>query len=58
MNLTPKEVAERTHIPEKTLANWRHVRKGPPFRKFGRRVIYPLDLLEAWEKAQTIQTRV
>lgn len=57
MNLTPKETSERTRIPEKTLANWRNRRIGPPFRKFGRRVIYPLDLLEQWERQQTVETR-
>lgn len=57
MNLTPKEAAERIRIPEKTLANWRNKRIGPPYRKFGRRVLYPLALLEEWEAKQTVETR-
>lgn len=57
MNLTPKEAAEHTRIPEKTLANWRNKRIGPPYRKFGRRVLYPLALLEEWEAKQTVETR-
>lgn len=57
MNLNAKEAAERLRIPEKTLANWRNKRVGPPFRKFGRRVLYPLDQLEQWERDQTIETR-
>lgn len=57
LNLTPAEAAERLRIPEKTLANWRNKRVGPPFRKFGRRVLYPLDQLEKWERDQTVKTR-
>lgn len=56
MNLTPEEASERLRIPLKTLANWRNKRIGPPFRKFGRRVLYPLDQLERWEAEQTIST--
>jgi predicted site-specific integrase-resolvase len=56
MNLNTKEASERLRIPEKTLANWRNKRIGPPFRKFGRRVLYPLDQLERWEAEQTIPT--
>lgn len=55
--LTPEEVADRLrHDSTSTLANWRNRRVGPPFRKFGRRVLYPLDLLEQWERAQTVET--
>ena len=57
MNLTPDEAAERLRIPVKTLANWRTKRVGPPVRKFGRRVLYPLDQLEQWERDQTVKTR-
>jgi hypothetical protein len=56
VNLTPKETAERLRMEEKTLANWRNKRKGPPFRKFGSKVLYPLDLLEQWERDQTVET--
>lgn len=32
-----------------TLANLRSQRKGPPFAKFGTKILYPLDALEKWE---------
>ena len=57
MNLTPEETSTRLRIPVKTLANWRNKRIGPPYRKFGQRVLYPLDLLTEWEKKQTVETR-
>ena len=56
MNLTPQETADRLRMETKTLANWRNKRKGPPFRKFGSKVLYPLDLLEQWERDQTVET--
>lgn len=59
MNLTPPQLVARWAgaVPLKTLANWRNKRKGPPFRKFGRKVLYPLDLLVEWESKQTVETR-
>lgn len=57
MNLTPEETAARLRLEPKTLANWRSKRVGPPFRKFGSRVLYPLDLLEQWERDRTVETR-
>jgi hypothetical protein len=59
LHLTPEQLAARwaDAVPVKTLANWRNKRIGPPFRKFGRKVLYPVDLLEQWEREQTIATR-
>ena len=55
MNLVPKEVMDRLRMPSLvTLAKWRNLRKGPPFIKCGNRVLYPLDLLEDWERKQLI----
>lgn len=54
---TPEEVRDRLRLKSLyTLANWRNRRVGPPFRKFGSRVLYPADLLEQWEKDQTVET--
>jgi hypothetical protein len=34
-----------------TLRNWRHLRKGPPYVKLGRRVVYRMeDLLDYLER--------
>lgn len=58
MNLTPEEVSARWKgtIKVRTLTGWRNKRKGPPFVKFGSRVLYPLDRLVEWEKKQTVET--
>ena len=58
MNLTPAEVSARWKgtIKVQTLTGWRNKRKGPPFVKFGSRVLYPLALLEQWERRQLVQT--
>ena len=59
LNLTPEEVSTRWNgmIKVQTLTGWRNKRKGPPFVKFGSRVLYPLDLLEQWERAQLVATK-
>lgn len=58
MNLTPEQVSARWEhsIKVQTLRAWRNRRKGPPFVKFGSRVLYPLDRLVEWEKKQTVET--
>jgi hypothetical protein len=59
MNLLPPELEPFRSVSEKlaapiigcqpmTLANWRSQRKGPPYRKVGRSIFYPLGELLAW----------
>lgn len=48
--LTSKEVADRWRLSDKTLANWRHAGKGPPFIRVGSRALYPIEGVNAWEK--------
>lgn len=50
--LTRKEVAERLQVPEKTLAQWAHLGRGPKYAKFGRHCRYRLSDCIAWENAQ------
>jgi hypothetical protein len=50
LNLTPEELAERWRISKGTLANWRVSGEGPRYIKFGRRVLYPLSEVEAFER--------
>ena len=57
MNLTTEEVAARLRLKVKTLEGWRNRRKGPPYQKFGKRVLYPLDRLIEWEKSTMVETR-
>ena len=52
MNLTPKEAAERLRTTTGTLSNWRVRGDGPRFIKLGRKVLYPLLEIEAFEKRQ------
>ena len=52
MNLTPKETAERLRLSQGTLSNWRVQGEGPRFIKLGRKVLYPLVEVEAYEKRQ------
>lgn len=52
--LSPDEVvAALPGISRNTLAMWRYERKGPPYRKIGRSVVYALDELEEWIEAGT-----
>jgi len=50
MNLLPDEAAARLRISKGTLANWRVTGEGPRFIEFGRRVLYPIKELEAFEQ--------
>lgn len=51
LNLTPDQAAARLHVSRATLANWRVKGEGPRFLKFGRKVLYPVAELEAFERA-------
>lgn len=48
---TPEELCERWRqkIAPETLANWRALHVGPAFNKFGKAILYPVDLLKKWE---------
>jgi hypothetical protein len=46
--ISPTELSGTTGIAEKTLANWRVERKGPPYLKIGRRVYYNRASLARW----------
>lgn len=51
--LTARQLIQRWNgvITTGTLANWRTKRVGPAFTKLRGRVLYPLDQIEQWEKA-------
>ena len=51
--LTVREAAALLRLSEITLCRWRIEGSGPPFRKFGRRVLYERSDLVAWAQAQT-----
>lgn len=48
--LTTEEVADRFRTSPGTVRYWRHVGKGPASFRLGARVLYDLDLVEAWER--------
>ncbi|MEV0359357.1 helix-turn-helix domain-containing protein [Nocardia sp. NPDC050697] len=50
--LSTEEVSQRLKIPEKTLANWASLGKGPRFARMGRYRRYRFSDLLAWEEAQ------
>lgn len=54
MHLTPRQLAERWHLSEKTLERWRHEGSGPAFLKVGARVLYPVQHIEAIEARGTV----
>lgn len=56
MHLTPKQLANRWHLSEKTLERWRHEGSGPLFLKLGNRVLYPLEQIEVTESQSLRQT--
>ena len=48
---TEAELAERWGISTRTLQRWRRDGRGPDFLRIGRRVIYPLADIAAFEDA-------
>lgn len=49
MNLTTEELAKRYRTSPETVRYWRHIGKGPKSWKLGRRVLYAIDDVEAFE---------
>ena len=54
--LTADEVSERYRgsVSVGTLRNWRAMKIGPSFVKIGKAVLYPIDELEAWDRANRV----
>jgi hypothetical protein len=50
--LTTDELAKRWRTTAETIRFHRHVGKGPRSVKFGRRVLYPVDGVESFEREQ------
>jgi predicted site-specific integrase-resolvase len=51
-HLRQKDLAARWHVSPRTLERWRWLGTGPTFLKVGGRVIYRLEDVEAYERAQ------
>ncbi len=54
--LTNAEAASWLKLSPRTLEKQRVIGGGPPFRKFGRRVLYALSDLEAWSATRTCES--
>lgn len=55
INLTPREAAARLRVHVGTMSAWRCQGVGPKYIKNGKKILYPMALMEAYEKAQTRQ---
>lgn len=54
-SLTPQGVSKLYGIPEQTLADWRHYKKGPRYTRRGKRVYYSQkDLVTYFESDKRI----
>ena len=54
-SLSPQDVSKLYDIPEQTLADWRHYKKGPRYSKRGKRVYYSQkDLTAFFESGRVI----
>lgn len=54
--LRPDEVSAIYSLPKTSLEKWRSLKKGPPYHKCGKHVLYkPLEV-EKWIENQMIQT--
>ena len=53
-HLSEAALAERWLISRRSLQRWRHLRMGPTFIRLGRRVVYPLAEVEAFEATNRI----
>jgi hypothetical protein len=51
-HLNQRDLAKRWNLSARTLERWRWQRMGPPFLKVGGRVVYRLEDVEGYERAQ------
>jgi hypothetical protein len=51
-HLDQTELARRWRMSARTLERWRWLKIGPPYLKIGGRIVYSVDDIEAFEKAQ------
>ncbi|WP_439579702.1 helix-turn-helix transcriptional regulator [Elioraea sp.] len=51
-HLNQVQLARRWHLSPRTLERWRWLGQGPAFLKLGGRIVYRLDDIEAFERAQ------
>jgi hypothetical protein len=54
MVVDEKQASKILNVAVQTLRNWRHMRRGPAYIKFGRAVRYPLSDLEQYIQSNRI----
>jgi excisionase family DNA binding protein len=54
--LTQFEAAALLRLSERTLERWRVEGSGPPFRRFGRRVVYSKVDLDTWAESRCFES--
>lgn len=54
ISLTETELATRWSMTTKTLYRWRTQNQGPNYMKLGKKILYPLAAVEAYENQITV----
>ena len=56
--LTPQQLSDRWNgtVKVKTLGNWRYLKRGPPYRRIGSSILYPLPAVEAFEASREFKS--
>lgn len=52
-----EELARLLGLSVRTLANWRWLRKGPPYVKIEKKIFYPGEALDEWVRLRIIYGR-
>jgi hypothetical protein len=52
--LSQEQAAQYIGVKPPTLAGWRHVSRGPVYRKVGRTTFYRIEDIETWLDAQRV----
>ncbi len=50
--LNEQQLAAYASLSPRTLQNWRFFNQGPPWKRLGRAIQYPIDLFELWAATQ------
>lgn len=51
-HLSQHDLARRWSLSTKTLERWRWLRLGPPYLKIGKRIVYRVEDIEAFESVR------
>lgn len=54
--LNQRELADRLRVSPRTLERWRWLKIGPNYHKFGGKIAYALDDIQAYERRRRAET--